>query len=242
MSKAYQNPHVADRTQLYAVLTGDVTGSSSFPPDNREGFLQLLRSTLDQVLAHSSTAAAFYGRFEIFRGDSFQGILMRPEEALQAAISIRAALRSNQPHDIMHTRFDARIAIGVGMVDFLPKAGSISEGDGEAYRLSGPTLDAMKGERHLAIKSLWSEINEELDTECALLDVLIAKWTREQAEAILWYLRKDTQRETAIRFEISQPAVQLRLKSAGSWAVERFCKRYKELIKKISIQTNKGNI
>ena len=65
------------------------------------------------------------------------------------------------------------------------------EGDGEAFRNSGPELDTMKkGEQNLIIRTPWTEINEELRTECALLDVIIQRWTKEQAEAILYQIQK----------------------------------------------------
>ena len=65
----------------------------------------------------------------------------------------------------------------------------MGEGDGEAFRNSGPELDKMKKrEQNLVIRTPWSEINEELGIECALLDALIQRWTKEQAEAILYQI------------------------------------------------------
>lgn len=45
-----------------------------------------------------------------------------------------------------------------------------------------------KGGQNLIIRTPWSEINEELRTECALFDALIQRWTKEQAEAILFQI------------------------------------------------------
>ena len=231
MLEAYQNPKGPGEGKLYAVLTGDIVGSSSLPGSGRQHFLQSLKSILDEIVAHDSMTDAFYGRFEIFRGDSFQGIFIRPAEALRAAIIIRAAIRSMRVLDATHARLDARIAVGLGKVDYLPEETSISEGDGEAYRLSGRTLDMMKRDERLAIITPWPEVNMELHTECALLDALIGKWTIEQAEAISRHLKRYKQREIADNLGISQPAAALRLKSAGSRAVERFCERYEQVLK-----------
>ncbi len=41
-------------------------------------------------------------------------------------------------------------------------------------------------------------IDDELRTECALLDALMQRWTKEQAEAILYHIRGSTQEEIAI--------------------------------------------
>jgi len=68
----------------------------------------------------------------IFRGDSFQGVLSRPDEALNAALIIRASLLSKFKGK--RTRLDSRIAIGIGKIDYLP-LDQAGEGDGEAFRI-----------------------------------------------------------------------------------------------------------
>ncbi len=170
--------------------------------------------------------------FEIHRGDSFQGVLSEPERALSVAIIIRVNLRKGFESQRRQKLLDARIAIGIGSIDFLPN-GRGTEGDGEAFRLSGPILDEMKGDRRLIIRTSQENIHEELDTECALLDALINKWSGEQAEAILCQIRGLSQKEAAKELRNSQPAVRLRLKGGGSWAVELLLKRYRQLISQI---------
>ena len=132
----------------------------------------------------------------------------------------------------------------------------MGEGDGEAFRNSGPELDKMKkGEQNLIVRTPWAEINEELRTECALLDVLIQRWTKEQAEAILYQLQKKlvvgttppqhkdlksqyqvliheiiTQEDIAKILNISQSALSQRLKTGGFWAIQVFLERFKVII------------
>ncbi|MEW5802516.1 MAG: SatD family protein [bacterium] len=219
-----------EKQKFYAAITGDIVGSTRFAKDHREKVLSTLKSsfkTVEDILPEALAAP-----FAIFRGDSFQGVLDRPEAALRAALIIRASLGAGFESRNLLLRMDARIAIGIGSVDFLPE-GLSAEGDGEAFRLSGPALDSMKGDQRLVIRTRWPHIHAEFDTECALLDVLISKWSWEQAQAITGQMRNLTQEAAALEFGISQPAIQQRLKHAGGWAVAGFCQRYEEIIKRL---------
>ncbi len=210
--------------KIYAVLTGDLIGSSRFRIEEREEILSNLKDSF-KIISPDIIASPFV----VFRGDSFQGVLSRPDEALNAALIIRASLLSKFKGK--RTRLDARIAIGIGTIDYLPRD-QAGEGDGEAFRNSGPELDKMKkGEQNLIIRTPWTEINEEFRTECALLDALIQRWTKEQAEVILYQIQKKvTQEGIAQILSISQPAVFQRLKTGGYWAVQVFLERFKVII------------
>jgi len=227
--------------KIYAVLTGDLIGSSRFRIQQREEVLSNLKDSFQEI---SSDIIA--SPFVVFRGDSFQGVLAGPEEALKAALIIRASLLSRFKGK--RTRLDARIAIGIGTIDYLPWD-QVGEGDGEAFRNSGPELDKMKkGEQNIIIRTPWAEINEELRAECALLDGLIQRWTKEQAEAIIFQIQKpelillnvaamahdighaQTQKGIAKILKISQSALSQRLKTGGYWAVQAFLERFKMII------------
>lgn len=213
--------------RLYTVITGDIVGSSRLTASQRSHLLSVMKSsfkTIKDILPDGIRAP-----FEIHRGDSFQGVLSKPEAALRVAIVIRAGLRHGFETKQRRYALDARIAVGIGPIDFLP-AGRGSEGDGEAFRRSGPTLDGMKGDQRLLIRTPWQAVDAELDIECALLDALVNRWSAEQSQAILGQIRGLTQEEAAREFGISQPAVRQRLKSAGGWAIEELCRRYEQLI------------
>lgn len=216
--------------KLYAVITGDVVDSSKIKGNQRSHLLSVLKSTFDII------EKIFPGRirapFEIHRGDSFQGVLSNPEDALRVVIVIRTSLRYGFEKKQRQNALDARIVLGIGTIDFLP-SGRGSEGDGEAFRRSGPTLDKIKGDKRLVIRTPWEEINLELDVECALLDALINRWSKEQAQAIYGKIRNLTQEQIAKQLGISQSAVRQRLKRAGSWAVEELCCRYERMIQKV---------
>lgn len=236
--------------KIYAVLTGDLIGSSRFRIQQREEVISNLKDSFKKISPDIISSP-----FMVFRGDSFQGVLARPEEALKATLIIRASLLSRFKGK--RTRLDARIAIGIGTIDYLP-GDQVGEGDGEAFRNSGPELDKMKkGEQNIIVSTPWAEINEELRTECALLDALIQRCTKEQAEAILFQIQepelillnmamahdighatahkdlqrsKQTQEEIAKILKISQSALSQRLKTGGSWAVQVFLERFKIII------------
>ncbi|MCL7476076.1 MAG: SatD family protein [ANME-2 cluster archaeon] len=211
--------------KLFAVLTGDLVGSSRFEIETkRDDVLSVLKDSFKKVESPGIIAS----HFAIHRGDSFQGVLSRPEEALKTAIMIRTNLLSNPIEK--NIRLDARIAIGLGKIEYLPRD-KVGEGDGEAFRNSGMELDRMKkGERNLTIKTPWPETDKELQTECALLNALSHRWTREQAEAIMYQVQGYTQDEIAKQLKISQSAVFQRLRTGGSWAVQALLERFKEII------------
>ncbi|HUV83479.1 MAG TPA: SatD family protein [archaeon] len=213
------------KEKMFAVLTGDLIGSSRFNIEKqRDEVLSILKDSFNKIESPEITAS----HFAIHRGDSFQGVLSRPEEALKAAIIIRASLLSKPLEKI---RLDARIAIGMGKIDYFP-VDQVGEGDGEAFRYSGMELDKMKkGERNLTIKTPWPEMNEELQTECALLNALIYRWTKEQAEAIMYQIQGYKQEEIAEKLEISQSAVFQRQRNGGAWAVQAFLERFKVMVK-----------
>lgn len=210
--------------KIYAVLTGDLIGSSRFRVEEREKVISNLKDSFKMISPDIITSM-----FVIFRGDSFQGVLSRPEEALIAALIIRSSLLSRFKGK--RARLDARIAIGIGTIDYLP-GNQVGEGDGEAYRNSGLELDKMKKrEQNIIIKTPWAGINEELRIECSLLDALIQRWTKEQAEVILYHITKGvTQEEIARILNISQPAVFQRLKIGGYWAVQAFLEHFEAII------------
>ncbi len=216
--------------QLYAVITGDVVGSSKLPPEKRNQLQPVMIKSFQAVTRVLPDAVQ--APFETYRGDGFQGVLSKPETAMRAVIVLRASLRhlfevSHKSHAL-----DARIAVGIGHVDYLPENRS-ADGDGKAFRISGPLLDGMKGNQRLLFRTPWQEVNDELDVLCALLDVIIDHWTAAQAHAIVGWIRGLTQEKIAMELGISQPAARYRLKSAGNWAVDLLCRRYENLFEKL---------
>lgn len=211
---------------LYAVITGDVVRSRA-----HSGHRAVLLSSLKKAL---STAHEFAGPgstttpFSLFRGDSFQCVLSKPEKALLVALFVRSRLLELR---VAGRPIDVKLGIGVGMIDYLDEINT-NESDGEAFHLSGSALDQLKTYRRLAAHTPWAKVNDELDVTCALLDAVVARWTRTQAIAVSLALTGKTQRQigNALKNRVTQPAVQQRLETAGLFAIELACGRFRELV------------
>ncbi|KJJ85010.1 hypothetical protein OMAG_001117 [Candidatus Omnitrophus magneticus] len=215
--------------KIYAVITGDIVNSSRLSLQARGKFLNELKRAFR--ITEEFLASSLISPFEIYRGDSFQCVISKPEIALKAVIILRSHIRHIFGIKERKNMIDARIAVGIGNIEFL-KSKCAGEGDGEAFRLSGKALEGIKGDGRLLIRSAFKDFNEEIEMECALLDALINRWSKEQAEAMANVARGLTQEKMARILDISQPAVRQRLKSAGGWAVAKLFVRYERFIKK----------
>lgn len=213
--------------QNYAVLTGDIVASSKLKEQERGAMLSLLKDVFNQL---KEGEEAIEREFDVFRGDSFQVLLNDPLIALEIALYIRLNLIADQertnPHD-----WDARIAIGLGEVEYWGE--DVATSDGPVFRNSGPILDEMKGSERLKITSPDKEFNKEMDVATALLDGVSSRWTSKQAQVMLETMAGKTQKEIALEMSVSQPAISKMLKIASWEAVDAFIKRYQYLVEKI---------
>lgn len=220
---------MVDKNKIFAVLTGDLVKSTK-KINKRDLVMSVIKDSFK--LVDDTFPGLMYAPFYIYRGDSFQGVMSQPETALRAAIIMRTGLLFGFDRQVKAEALDTRIVIGIGTIDFLPKRRG-AEGDGIAFRLSGKTLDKKEKDRRLLIRTPWEELNKELDTECALFDALVNRWSPEQAQAIHLRIKKEeglTQQEIARNLGITQPAVRSRLHGAGNWAVEEFLRRFEKLL------------
>lgn len=78
-----------------AVITADILNSTQFLPDISNRWLTELISLLK-----NSNEFQWALTPEIFRGDSFQGVLEHPEEALKVAIAARTFMRSRKTNSV----------------------------------------------------------------------------------------------------------------------------------------------
>lgn len=119
---------------IYAVLSGDIVGSTSLGADRLELAQSAFFAATRKLQAWSPDAIV--GEPEFFRGDSWQMLLGDPRAFLRASLFLRAALRS------ANRDFDTRIGIGFGTVDRIDRQ-RISTSIGNAFTASGSQLDAM---------------------------------------------------------------------------------------------------
>lgn len=213
----------------YAVLTGDIINSSKLKVADRKKLLEALATLFDNYKVRNRNNLKIKITFEVYRGDSFQGLLDAPEQGLLMALLIRTYLQSKV---IVGNRLivsDARIAIGIGSVSLA--AATLAESDGEAFRFSGRLLDTLKKQpNQIAIKSRRLTLDDEVNTSLVLLEGIISKWTASQAEVVYYKLQGYTEVIIAEMLRIRQPAVNQRAKAASWVAVERLLLRYHNLM------------
>jgi predicted DNA-binding protein YlxM (UPF0122 family) len=215
--------------KIYAVMTGDIVGSTQLTERFGSSWVEDLHDSLDYLKKYSLTPPS------IFRGDSFQIATSNPDSAIKDAIILRLRLISSFKVDESFTRLDARIAIGLGKIDYLPPGRdsyNIGEMSGEAFRNSGQLLDRnLKGDRNLIVKTPWPEVDAEMDIHCLVVDRLISKWTTKQCAAVMYKLEGYNLKEIGEKLNISFSAVGRRLKKTDYDIVVRIVERYSDLIK-----------
>lgn len=134
--------------KTHAVLTGDLVRSRTLPEGRRKKVIAFLKGLSKEF--GKLHVGANVGEVDIFRGDSWQFCLKKPELAVTSAIFFRTGLKTEG--------LDSRIGIGIGSVESLnPK--KISESTGPAFVASGHSLDSLVGERYLglAFSNDWDE-------------------------------------------------------------------------------------
>lgn len=216
---------------MIAVLTADLIDSSFYDEE-------VLRKVMDTLKMEFDHIVKKYGkdevRLDIYRGDSFQGVIKNPEGALLIALQLKAAvnrihLKKTRKSKTYSKIADFKMAIGIGTQSIEREA--ISESNGQAFQFSGRTLDAMKNEnRKTGIKTSWEDIDGEFNTSFFLLDTITDKWSTASAEVVYYLIRDLKEREVAKEINISQSAVNQRKKAAGWEAISLLLTRYQKVI------------
>lgn len=189
----------------YAVLTGDLVGSTAAGPEAIDRTFLVL----SEAANHLSQRIGEHSHFSRFRGDGWQMLMYGPNPALYACIYIVAKLRATRGG------LSTRIAAGIGTIDRYPS--QVGETVfGEAFIQSGRCLDAMPRAKRLAIAGdrfvrPWHR---------AIFDLVewqSGRWSPEQAEAIALSLEHDNRPQEVLGsfIGISRQAMQARLRSAG---------------------------
>lgn len=213
---------------MVAVLTADLINSRGYEKPFLKGVLTLLKKEFEAISKEHDAI------FTLFRGDSFQGIIKYPEDALQIALRLKTVVlkvenpgqqKSNIP------MADVRIAIGIGEADYNEKA--ITESNGEAFHFSGLTLDTMKDEnKKISLKTVNNNINDEFKVSLKFLDNLADKWSIASAEVIYYLLMGMKEQQIADLLQRSQAAINLRKKAAGWEEVQLLLQRFKQVFSK----------
>ena len=211
---------------MQAVITGDLIDSTKYSPKELDTILDTLNNEFKRVKNQ------YNADFKIFRGDSFQGIVLDPTVALELVFTIKTSINKLAlSNSKVSGLTDFRIAIGIGSVNL--KRESILESNGEAFQFSGRTLDAMKSDYpRLLLKTNNIDLDEEFNVNFSLLDSVMSKWSRASAE-VVYYLQKGMkEKEIAHALGINQSAVNHRKKAANWDSISLLLKHYKSAISK----------
>ena len=205
-----------EKGKFYAVITGDIVGFSKLPTEQRQRLSHVMKKGSETL------QKAFLGSVpletDVFRGDSWQLLVSDATVSLRVGLFLRAYLRAAMGM----SKFDTRLAIGVGTVDFVPDD-RVSKGDGQAYRHSGNALEQMTRASNMCFHFPGLAIEESLDVLVHLIDVLAMNWSDKQALAITGALQGLKQEKIGSLWKppITQQSVNRHLQRAGWFAIEK---------------------
>ena len=181
---------------MTSIITGDIINSRNVKPE-------IWLPVLKKVLEEKSN-----GRWEIYRGDSFQIEVTNFHESFISAVYIKACLKAIKGIDV-------RMAIGIGNKTFEGK--KISESNGEVFEMSGWTLEQLKVEKtNLKLMTKNSSMDKEMNLFFKFALIAMDDWTVNSAETVKLFFDNlnKTQEEISKIIGISQDAVSKRLKRA----------------------------
>ncbi len=212
-----------------AVISSDFINSSKYG----ENISRLALTTLKKEIkiAKEQFPEAMI-KFSIYRGDSFQILIDKPEKALDIALQIKMAVnqvlvKKNVSKNVSPLA-DIRLSIGIGGAFIKRK---IEESTGEAFIYSGRELDIMKSkDSKTALTTSNQDINDEFKVHFKFLDIVSARWSVASAEVIYYLLKGLKEQEIANVLGLSQAAINYRKKAAGWDAVKVLLHRYQQVI------------
>jgi len=182
---------------MTSVITGDIIGSRQQKSQHWVEDLKKILSALGKTPV----------QWEVYRGDEFQVEIKNPEEALLAAILIKAHLRT--------IKSDARMSIGFG--DKTHDAAKISESNGTAFINSGELFETLKKQKiTLALRTGEIAFDEKMNLMLRLALTFMDTWLAQSAEFVAIAIENPTlsQEELGQKLGINQAAVSRRQKRA----------------------------
>jgi hypothetical protein len=190
----------------YAVLTGDIVGSSSLTPAQHRLVVGRIKS------ARELFPDTVIGQIDVFSGDSWQMLVTDFDSALRTALFLRASLKREKDFSA-----DSRVSIAWGDLDMdRVNTDRISESTGDLFTLSGRGLGEMKKPVQMVFSMLYHSAFSFAATGCIqLIDALVCQWSPEQARAVSETLTGKTQVEISDEFGIGQSSVHKSLYAAN---------------------------
>jgi len=183
---------------MVSVITGDIINSKTNVPRT---WLVPLKKELNRIGEDPKY-------WQIYRGDSFQAVINKPEEALLTVMKIKAALKSIRGINV-------RIAIGIGGRNY--NAAKVTESNGSAFVHSGEKFESLSREKqNLAIKSDWPQFDNEMNLYLKLALIAMDNWTVNAAEIVKVTMENPdkSQHQLGVMIGIKQSAISTRLRRA----------------------------
>lgn len=219
-----------------SVITADLVNSSGMSFQQKERLLECIRERLVQ-LQHSGSITSS----QLYRGDSFQCLLLNPAVGLRTALILKTYIKSLDPASFrastvqeqtaglifIDKMFDVRVSVGMG--EAIQNKTELGLSDGQAFQLSGRKLDEMKKQKLTFAISTEDTYKEELTTLSALLDFILSKTTALQCEVITLKLEGVTETDIAEMLSVQQSAINQRAAAAGWSAIETAVKRFESI-------------
>lgn len=218
-------------SDLHAVATGDVIGSSELSEDERRRLPERMRRAY--MMAKEAAPNVLPYDLAVTGGDGWQCYVEDPSQALPRVLHFWAHLCA----DGLRSRF----AVAVNTVDFISD-GNLNASDGAAFRQSGRALEALD-DTHWTTCVLpeGESITRALaaDGMFELVDLLLHEWTEAQAQAVAGMLRgvgterSVTQQAVADAWSpepITRQSVNRHLQRAKWPRVERIASLFDQLI------------
>lgn len=219
---------------MKGVITADVVGSTQIKTEDRGELPALIHELIGEI---AQCRPELKLQVDIFRGDSFQVWVEKPECALLVALLLRAGLRMSALR-AGEQQLDARISVGIGDVAY--RDAQVSQSDGEAFVLSGRGFDQLGKQQRLMVQTPSETANEELRVETAFVDDIVSNWSALHSKIMYQaLLREMSQGELAEKNNTSQQNVRKRLEKAKAKLIRMYLDRVASLI--IATQNQRNN-
>jgi hypothetical protein len=182
---------------MTSIITGDIINSRKSKAT--KAWLNTLKSELNE-----------YGKtprnWEIFRGDSFQLEIKKPEAAVMGVLKIKARIAAIK-------NLNVRMSVGIGEKTY--NASKITEANGDAFVRSGEAFEKLKASRQtIMITSPWTDFDYTMNTMLSLACITIDTWSVTSASFIATMLKYPNlpQKDIGKKMRITQSSVSERRK------------------------------
>jgi hypothetical protein len=209
----------------YAVVAGELAPGARVSDEQFSKIPDLIRASFQAV--NRLVPAEGKLKYEIIRMDEFLALSESPVHSIRSVIMLFSAFRFLSYKELRE-RLELKICQGIGPVEFAQE--HLRESDGTAFRTANDGIMKMKRNQRLSIITPEKRWNQELELTCSFMDILIHDWSDEQAEAMFLNLTGKNQMEISQMLNISQPAVNRRLKAAHFDTIHRFINRFEYLL------------